>query len=358
MSYDWNNFDSDLMKDFNWFLYKINQRSCIELGYIDEDYESVNRHGYHDFGLGKDVEYFHPTITLDDRMRYIATHISQADMDIDNILCNTYISHFYGARGIHQSLTDSKDPSDCFIDFHKILNQDTSYTDKIRHNIFLAKKQKKPLWGSTEIHTSLQTASRNYVRSLRNQPDKKFDTFDLLEWVSSFIINGTNKSLIESSHIKDTYDTLIKLDGVGDYFAFHGAASTSVLPQMKYHVDQRFVAPGPGARFLIKKMWPDAPSKEYADSIYFLREKGDEIGLTDNVDFHPKAYNVWDEDDNPVFDYSHDSLKYYGTEVLSCQFGIYLQIRNDRKACMKRKVSRSDDFVGLSNNSNLMKFFT
>ena len=91
--FNWYNFNDDLMKDFNWFLYKVNQRSCIQLNYIKGKYESVNRFGENDFGLGVDVEYFHPTITLDDRMRYIATNISQADMDIHNILCNTYISH-------------------------------------------------------------------------------------------------------------------------------------------------------------------------------------------------------------------------------------------------------------------------
>ena len=146
MTYNWNNFDSDLMKDFNWFLYKINQRSCIELGYIDEKYQSINRHGNHDFGLGRNVEYFHPTITLDDRMKYIATNISQADMDIQNILCNTFISHFYGARGVHQTLTNSKDSKNCFIDFHKILEKDKSYIDTIKHNIWIAKKEKKPIW--------------------------------------------------------------------------------------------------------------------------------------------------------------------------------------------------------------------
>ncbi len=347
--FNWYNFNDDLMKDFNWFLYKVNQRSCIQLNYIKGKYESVNRFGENDFGLGVDVEYFHPTITLDDRMRYIATNISQADMDIHNILCNTYISHFYGARGVHQTLTNSRDPKNCFIDFHKILENNQSYIDTIKHNIVISKKEKKPIWGTTELHTSLQTASRNYIRKKNNDPLKKFDTFDMLEWVASFIKNGTNQKLMESKHIKDAYATLKKLDGVGDYFAFHGAASTSVLPQMKYHVDQRFVAPGPGARYLIKRMWPDAPTREYADAIYFLRENADGIGLTDNVYFHPKTYNVWNDKDIPVFEYSHDSLKYYGTEVLSCQFGIYLQIRNNLKACLKRRVSRSDDF----NNSTI-----
>ena len=82
-------------------------------------------------------------------------------------------------------------------------------------------------------------------------------------------------------------------------------------------------------------MWPDAPAKYYDEAIYFLRENGDEIGLTDNVHFHPKAYNI----DN-IFQFPQDGLKYYGTEVVSCQFGIYLQIREDKKACERRKVSR------------------
>ena len=76
--------------------------------------------------------------------------------------------------------------------------------------------------------------------------------------------------------------------------------------------------------------------------------------MTDNVYFHPKTFNVWNDKDTPVFEYSHDSLKYYGTEVLSCQFGIYLQIRNNLKACLKRRVSRSDDFN--SSTINLEEF--
>mgnify|MGYP001417444533 CR=1 FL=1 len=79
-NYDWWSFDKDLMLDFNHFLKKINIRSCITLGFIDQEYSNLNRHGEIDHGLGIDVEYFHPTITLDDRMRYIGTIIAQHDM--------------------------------------------------------------------------------------------------------------------------------------------------------------------------------------------------------------------------------------------------------------------------------------
>ena len=135
--------------------------------------------------------------------------------------------------------------------------------------------------------------------------------------------------------MNEAYDILTTQKGIGEYYGFHCSVSTSVLPFLKYHHDQRFVAPGPGARYTIQKLWPEVPKKLYDEAIYFLRENSDEIGLTENVEFHEKAYNI-----DGIFTQEQDSLKYYGTEVLSCQFGIYLQIRNDKKACDRRKVSR------------------
>ena len=73
-NYDWRQFDKELMRDFNWFLRKVNERACIEQGFVDGVYEPVNRAGEEDWGLGRNVEYFHPTITLDDRMRYRTGH--------------------------------------------------------------------------------------------------------------------------------------------------------------------------------------------------------------------------------------------------------------------------------------------
>ena len=41
-NYDWWSFDKDLMLDFNHFLKKINTRSCINLGFIDVEYDNLN----------------------------------------------------------------------------------------------------------------------------------------------------------------------------------------------------------------------------------------------------------------------------------------------------------------------------
>ena len=338
--YDWWSYNKRIMRDFNWFLYKINQRACINLGYLDETYEAVNREGEVDYGLGRDVEYFHPTITLDDRMRYIGQNIASAKMSDFNILGNAIISHFYGARGVHQTVTGSDDPTDCWVDFDRVERNDQDYIHWLRKTVeHETSVNKKPVWGTTELHTSIQGGARNYCREKYGDPNRKFHTTDVIEWVSSFKTIGlADKLLYEVDHIGGAYDELTKLKGIGEYYGFHCAASTSVLPMMKYHHDQRFVAPGPGARYTIKLMWPDAPTKLYPEAIYFLRENSEEIGLTENVYFHPKAYNI----DN-IFEFPQDGLKYYGTEVVSCQFGIYLQIREDKKACERRKVSRLDN---------------
>ncbi len=340
-NYDWWSYDKDIMKDFNHFLKKINTRACINYGFIDEEYENLNRHGELDHGLGRNVEYFHPTITLDDRMRYIGTVIAQHDMSDFSILGNGIISHFYGARGCHMAVTGSNDPNDCFVDFDRLAENDKDYLQHLRNNIDNAKRLKKPIWGTTELHTSIQAASRNYCREKYDDANRLFHPVDVVDWVASFRDNGTYEELFAADHIGQAYKILRKLPGIGEYYGFHGAASTSVLPQMKYYHDDKFVAPGPGAVYTIGLMWPKAPKKYYAEAIYFLRENSDEIGLTEDVSFHPGAYNINMPGGKKLFREDQKTLKYYGTEVLSCQFGIYLQIREDANMCAKRQVSRA-----------------
>jgi hypothetical protein len=336
-NYDWWLFNKEILKDFNWFLRKVNERALIQQGFTKQlAYEPVNRFREQDPGLGWEVEYFHPTITLDDRMRYIGQVISQADMSAFNILSNTIISHFYGARGVHQTITGSNNPNDCFVDFDQLAAGDNEYSMRLRETIdFESKVNKKPIWGTTELHTSIQAAARNYCRIKYDEPERKFHPVDVVEWVASFKENGLSDHLYSCEHMEEAYNELTKLPGIGEYYGFHCGASTSVIPATKYHHDQRFVAPGPGARRTIFRLWPNAPRKLYAEAIYFLREQAENIGLVDGVDFHEQAFNI-----DGIFKEPQNSLKYYGTEVAACQFGIYLDIRNDPKACERRKVSR------------------
>lgn len=329
--FDWRTYDPAVMQDFNWFLRKVNQRACIAQKFIKEKYEARNRNGDIDHGLGFDVEYFHPTITLDDRMRFIIEKIAPLQDSLSNIIGNTLISHFYGGRGVHFLVSGKQG---VFVDFDRA-ETDSAYVATLRANLDQAKKKGQPIWGTTELHTSIQTASRNFCRQKYGDPNRQFHPVDVIEWVASFKTQGLINELQTAQHIEDAYRALRKLPGIGEYYGFHGAASTSVLPQLAYHHDQRFVAPGPGAVYTIEQLWPNAPKKLHAEAVYFLREQGDQIGLTKNVDFHEKAYNI-----GTTFAHPQDGLKYYGTEVVCCQFGVYLQIRNDPKKCAARRVAR------------------
>ena len=51
-----------------------------------------------------------------------------------NIICNTIISHFYGARGIHQVATREKDLKKALVDFERILI-DKDYINWINKNL-------------------------------------------------------------------------------------------------------------------------------------------------------------------------------------------------------------------------------
>ena len=62
-------------------------------------------------------------------------------------------------------------------------------------------------------------------------------------------------------------------------------------------------------------MWPEAPRKLYAEAVYFLRENGEECGLTKDVWFHPEAYNIDMPDGTKLFREQQDGLKYYGTPL-------------------------------------------
>ena len=63
-----NNIDWDVLKDYEHFVKMVNRRTLFQKGIV-ESYNPT------DPALGLEVEYFHPSITADDRMVYIMENI-------------------------------------------------------------------------------------------------------------------------------------------------------------------------------------------------------------------------------------------------------------------------------------------
>lgn len=328
----------DVVEDLGKFFNKVNERALYKMGVLDK---------YDDGGeeaLGETVEYFHPQITLDDRMRYIMENIVYSSMSMDNIICNTIISHFYGARGIHKILTRDKNEKTALVDFERLL-KDEEYENFIRKNLEDAVELGLPIYGSTELRTSLYGASNDYVSKLKNK-DRNADKINILLWVASFIKRDITKKMANVNSLKEMFDIITQIEGVGQYYGYHCSTSNSVNPKININHDERFCVPGPGARKTLDLLFGENCKIPYGDRVVWFRENYKE--LIGEIYLHESTHNVI-VNGNKVLKDEQNDLKTYGCEVGLCQYGVYHRLKNNPKLINKRKVARA--------NENLMDIF-
>jgi hypothetical protein len=328
----------EVVKDIGRFFNKVNERALYNMGILDT-YSSEG-----DDALGESVEYFHPQITLDDRMRYIMENIVYAPISMDNIICNTIISHFYGARGIHQILTRDPNPKTALIDFERLL-VDREYENKIRKNLEDAVSLGLPIYGSTELRTSLFGAANTYVAQTRNQ-ERDAHKINILLWVASFIPRGITGRMAQVNSLKEMYEIMSSLEGVGQYYGYHCSTSNSVNPRININHDERFCVPGPGARFTLDLMFGEGCDIPYGDRVIWFRENYKD--LIGDIPLHESTHNIY-VNGQKIFQDEQDDLKTYGCEVGLCQYGVYYRLRSNPHLINRRKVARADN--------SLMEYF-
>lgn len=336
--------DEPLLKKFEHFLQKTNQRTEVQYGLRDV-YDDEG-----DAALGADVEYFHHCITADDRMRYIMENIvtlPDSVLSQENKIGNTIISHFYGARGIHTLLTGETDPKKAHVDFVRIGTGDVQYTENVRQWVVKNQAAKQKFYGTTELHTSLQTAARNYCRVKYNDPVRKASATDIAEWIGSWAADGSLTHIATNvKSLGDMFKYLKTKAGVGEYYGYHCSTSNSVNPHLPFDHDERFCSPGPGARESIDALFAPLKTKikrlPHDQLVILLREKQNEIFDPKKIAVHPFFHNLSGSDGNLVFQSPQNELKTYGTEVACCQFGVYRWLTANPRLINKRKVARVD----------------
>lgn len=328
--------DLSVLHDMEHFFIKIHENALYQRGVLDV---------YDDGGepaLGTDVEYFLPIITADDRMNYIARNIVSIGDDVlspRNKICNTIISHFYGARGIHQTITMESDPTKAHIDFERF-NIDKEYRLLLRENLLETKLAKIPIYGSTELRTSLFGAANSYCLSVYEDPTLRLHPGNILEWVSSFIPTGIIDRVIQSQSLEETVGILSTLPGVGNYYSYHSATSNSVNPQLNFNHDEEFVLPGPGCCKTLAILFPELSKKDCSlgDQVVWLRNNQEE--LFPNFQIHEEFHNILDHNGKDIFTESQNELKNYTMEVGLCQYSVYVRLRDNPELIGRRKVAR------------------
>jgi hypothetical protein len=332
----------------------VNRRTLFQKGIVDSYTPS-------DPALGLEVEYFHPSITADDRMVYIMENIvTIPGLKWQNVIGNTIISHFYGARGVHNILTGIDDDKKAHIDFIKLGKEQIEfkkteivgeYTKHLRELAVQAKLNKQKVWGTTELHTSIQTAGRRFVNEwyLGNaRHDDKGTWSNVSEWIASWTHlpsrYNPNKTVMQGMReAKDLSEGFAYLTGenmIGDYYGYHCSTSNSVNPKLNFSHDSKFVAPGPGAVETLELMFPNLSKKDVplGERVVWIRENQKEIL---DIEFHKELWNYTSTNGIKIFEDEQNELKSYGTEVSLCQYSVYCRLKKNPHLIKNRKVARS-----------------
>ena len=333
--------DVEKFLDFKYFVNEVNARSEWQRG-LTHSYD------YKEYALNPDTEYFHPMITYDDRMVYIMENIvglPDSQLSPYNKIGNTIISHFYGARGIHQIATRENDVKKAHVDFENYFKTDER--DRVRHNLALAQHAGLPIYGTTELRTSLFGAANQYQRKRFGsvgEVDDKPHPGNIMDWVAGLYEDGMFDDMLNSNSSAETFSILTRNKGIGSYYGFHCSTSNSVNPSLNWSNDENFVRPGPGAQYTQKILFPKATGKEITsgDLVIWFRHNQKFFGF-DKVKIHESAHNVLDHKGEKILEKDQTEMMTYGSEVGMCQYGIFCKIRNDKKAIERRKVSRLAD---------------
>jgi hypothetical protein len=252
-------------------------------------------------------------------------------------------------RCIHSLLSGKTNPKEAHLDFERI-NSDPKYVESLRENADYAKLHGYKLYGTTELHTSLQTAARNFCRVKYSDPTRAATFLDIAEWVAGFIDSGLVSSLLNAKTLNEVYTLINSQRGIGAYYGYHLAVDCSLIPGTVYHHDEPFCVPGPGCCHTLNLLFPTLKEKvkkmPYGDLIVWIRDHQKEI--YPELTFHEALWNITNEKSGKkMFEFNQDKLMVYGLEVGHCQAGIYMRLKEQPSLIPKRKCGSDPDLTPL-----------
>ena len=296
-------------------------------------------------------------------MRYMGQNVVLEDHLSDrNKFCNAVITHLYGGRCINSLLSGKTDPKQAHLDYEKIAVDD-AYVKDMYANAAYAKMHGFKFYGTTELHTSLQTAARNFVRHKYSEPERAASNTDIVEWVASWAATGLVDDILKSKTLEEVYIKINTLPGIGAYYGYHLSVDSSLIPGTAYNHDEAFCVPGPGCCATLDMMFPTLKSAikkmPYGDLICWIEQN--QKTLYPRVPFDKALWNIQnDTTGKKVFAFEQDKFMVYGLEVGHCQYGIYDRLTKQPNLIEKRRCGTDPDLsvIKARENGNPVEFST
>ena len=327
----WKYVDQNVADDIAYFWQRVIEGFDYRAG-ISESFNGD------DPAIQWNTEYFGPNVTMDDRLRYIATNIStNKEMSEENRVLNFLITHFYGGRDCHRVLNAELDPRKAYTDFERALI-DPEYVSEIKSNLDRAKDLGYSIWSKTELHTSLMGASNKFAREVHGHDTH---AVNMISWLADWLVDGTVDKILHCTTLKECVEVLLSKEGIGPYYGYHGATDQSTNPNLPFNHDEPFVVPGPGCQLTLKMLFPKLTNRECSpgNQVVWVRENQEK--LFGKINFNKYWHNIIVED-KEVYNFPQNELMCYTAEVALCQYGVYCDMKKNTSRIAKRQIAETD----------------
>jgi hypothetical protein len=400
----WNICNHEIRKDYGAFIREFNKREwCVRIGRTHETFEDYVRTGYQHqerFGTGfvidnRPIPYFHPNRSFHDEIIWLNQNLYyRTDVTFENKLVNSAIVKFYGPSRTLSIITGHAGDLPYlvrtelpFIDFQR-LQVDKEYEYTLMSNIELASHHKQQLWGTTELRTSLQIASRNHARNNptiidtrgcifnsnvlipknSDSSQRKMRTSDMIAWLKD-LTPFWSMFYKTKPTMKESYEFLTAIRGIGPYYGYHFSSNLSRMPGVGYRSiieiehkeefkrlgidhgnldeDADFVVAGPGASATLKNLFPTVPINSTTTMFLLLKIR----------DMQHKFLDISSEMDYKYHTESTELGRFttFGCEIASCQYNVFRRLRENAQAASARANAPISKEVG--NTSSTLESF-
>jgi hypothetical protein len=319
------------LESFKKFLHAMNERGLAD--WYGRKYEAPEPQ------LSSDIMYFSPILLAPSDRREIAKNIvgiPNSVLPVEDKVLNCTLSYLYGPTWIYLYLSGKTNPSEAHIHFDRVYS-DPDYVNSLRENIAYARLHGHKMWTTYELHTSVQTAARNYCRVKYNEPERKANDLDVVEWLASLRYDGTVDRILNAKTLDEGYKILTSVRGIGPYFGGNSVLMIANLQETQYTHEEPFCAPGGGAirtlGYLFEDFFKAGGRMRPEAMIAWFWEHQDKLldGVVIPSEFHNMdvSYGKLLKKDQTT--YTCNSL-----EVGMCQFSVYCKFTEDPDA-MKRR---------------------
>jgi hypothetical protein len=287
--------------------------------------------------LAPDVMYFQSLVLAPSDRRMLARDIiGVAHLSPEDKVCNASLSYWYGPTYILTYITGVTDTAKAHIDFDRVYS-DQAYVDKLRENIAFARKHGHPIWTTTELHTSIQTEGRNYCRLKYNDPNRKADSLDIVEWIAHLKQQGWASKVIAAPTLVAAYEAYCEPRGVGPYFGGNSIMMAANLREAAYSHEENFCAPGGGAISTLEYLFEPLKAAGYKLNhlrlLQWLTDEQERLMPSLKVPVEFQNLDGWT---GKIL--KKDQLRYTANsfEVGCCQFSVYRKFLEQPDAIKRR----------------------